>query len=87
MVCIATETQKNKKIIITDNGVLCQDNPEDFSNALAVMARDFTKWDANVIRKTLSHYNWANISENLKKYILKYEQKGRIEKNAIIKSK
>ena len=80
MVCIATETQENKKIVNADNGVLCKDSPEDFCNALAEVTRNLTKWDSNTIRKTLAPYNWAKISENLKKYILNHEQKSILEK-------
>tara|TARA_R110002051_G_C8558213_1_gene473763 strand:- start:164 stop:796 length:633 start_codon:yes stop_codon:yes gene_type:complete len=75
MVCIATETQENKKIVNADNGFLCKDTAEDFCNALAEIARNFNKWDSNTIRKTLVDYNWENISENLKKYILGHQQK------------
>ena len=85
MVCIATETQENKKIINTDNGVLCKDSAEDFCNALTLIAKDITRWDSHCIRKTLAHNNWANISENLKVFILDHEQKDGVEKSAITK--
>ncbi|MEQ8217685.1 MAG: glycosyltransferase [Arenibacter sp.] len=84
MVCIATETQENKKIVNAYNGVLCKDSPEDFCDALAEVTRNLTKWDSNTIRKTLEPFNWAKISENLKKYILNHEQKSILEKKAII---
>jgi len=70
MVCIATETQENKKLITTENGLLCRDNPESFCKALTIVSRNLADWDSKLIRSTLSQYNWINISESLKKYIL-----------------
>ncbi len=85
MACIATETQENKKLITFNNGFLCQDNPESFCRALTEFSKDLKKWDSSIIRNTLSHYNWANISENLKNYILnQHQQKCNIEKSATI---
>lgn len=86
MVCMATEIQENKKLITSENGLLCQDNPESFCIALIEFSKDLKKWDSNMIRNTLSHYNWANISENLKNYILSQPQlKCKIERSAPIK--
>ena len=85
MACIATETQENKKLITFNNGLLCQDNPESFCRALTEFSKDLKKWDSNMIRNTLSHYNWANISENLKNYILNQPvQRYNIELSATI---
>tara|TARA_R110000868_G_scaffold208304_3_gene457754 strand:+ start:1204 stop:2268 length:1065 start_codon:yes stop_codon:yes gene_type:complete len=70
MACIATETQENKKIINSFNGVLCQDNPESFCRALKDICENFTVWNSDIIRKTQSHSTWYSISENLKEYIL-----------------
>ena len=83
MACIATETKENRKLITSKNGFLCQDNPESFCIALTEFSKDLKKWDSNIIRNTLAHYNWANISENLKNYILNQHQlKCNIEKSA-----
>lgn len=70
MACIATETLENKKLINFENGVLCQDNPEGFCNALLEVSQNPARWDSLIIRGTLSNFSWANISEKLKNYIL-----------------
>lgn len=86
MACIATDTQENKKLITPTNGILCQDNPESFCRALTDYSTDLKKWDSNSIRNTLSHYNWTNISKNLKNYILnQHQQKCNLEKSSTIK--
>ncbi|MBC8770463.1 glycosyltransferase [Arenibacter sp. BSSL-BM3] len=75
MVCIATETQENKKIVNADNGVLCKDSPEGFCKALSEVSKDLVKWDSKIIRKTQSNSTWATISKNLKNYILNSDPK------------
>ncbi|WP_181938042.1 MULTISPECIES: glycosyltransferase [unclassified Arenibacter] len=75
MVCIATQTQENKKIINADNGVLCKDTPEAFCGALVEISNNLTKWDSQLIRNTQSNSTWANIALNLKNYILKSNQR------------
>lgn len=70
MVCIATDTSENKLLINNQNGVLCSDNPNSFSNALMEVFEMQSKWNSNEIRSTLKNNSWEAISIGLKNFIL-----------------
>ena len=74
MVCIATETKENKKLINSENGVLCRDNPLSFCKALTSIYNNRNKWDSERIRNTLSDYTWDNIAEGLRYFLLEKEE-------------
>ncbi|UBM62458.1 glycosyltransferase [Candidatus Sulfidibacterium hydrothermale] len=68
--CIATSTLENKKLINNDNGILCEDTPESFYEALVSTFKRLDKIKPQTISKTLSDYSWENIiNKNLKKYL------------------
>lgn len=72
MVCIATNTYENRLLISKENGVLCDDNPESFANALENIIEKKNSYDSDKIRKTLQQYTWENIVNNhLKPVLLK----------------
>jgi len=70
MPCIATKTSENIKLITTENGVLCEDNPESFSNALEKMMLKKSNFNSKLIRESLVDYSWENIVKNTLKPIL-----------------
>ncbi len=61
MVCIATNTYENRLLINKENGVLCNDNPESFANALENIIAKKDLYNSEKIRKTLQRYTWENI--------------------------
>lgn len=61
MPCIATNTYENRLLINKNNGVLCDDNPESFANALEEIISNSKKYESEKIRQTLSEYTWENI--------------------------
>ena len=70
MPCIATNTYENKLIVSSLNGVLCDDNPESFSQALLDMHKRLKKFRSETIRNTLIDCTWENIVKNIFKPIL-----------------
>lgn len=70
LLCIATSTYENKKLITEDNGILCIDNSESFSDALMNVYINRNKFDSKKIRKTLLDYKWETIvKHNLLNYL------------------
>lgn len=64
MICLATNTNENKKIINDDNGKLCVDDIEGFKNALLEIYDKIENYDSILIRKTVEKYAWSKIVEN-----------------------
>lgn len=64
MVCIATKTNENEKLISEDNGILCEDNPESFASAIEFYCRRFSLYDYEKITKSLSSNKWTYIINN-----------------------
>lgn len=65
LVCIGTNTYANRRIINKNNGVLHDDNPEAFKNALVAIYNNRYKYNSTEIKITLKDYYWANIVENI----------------------
>lgn len=61
MVCIATNTSMNRNVIKKNNGVLCNDTPESFANALEEISQNFQLYDSSIIRESCSKWSWRNI--------------------------
>ena len=61
LVCVATSTYSNKKIITPTNGILHQDNAASFQNALETMLKNKEQYDSQLIRESLHKYQWENI--------------------------
>jgi glycosyltransferase involved in cell wall biosynthesis len=61
MVCMATDTFENRKLINDDNGVLYQDNPTSFADAFNKVLSNKVNYNSHVIRQTLKDYTWRNI--------------------------
>jgi len=71
MVCIATKTYENSKLINNRNGVLCDDTPESFARALEQVYNRRDTFHSDQIRNTLKNFTWENIVENNLKMFLK----------------
>jgi len=70
MPTIGTNTTENKKIIHETNGVLIDDNPNDFYCGLCELHKNKEKYNSNAIRLTCNSNTWENIVENnLRKYL------------------
>ncbi len=70
LVCIGTNTEENKKLINSKNGVLCENTPESFAQSLKQLYMHKNTYQSYSIKKTLSEYTWNNIiRKKLKPYI------------------
>lgn len=69
LICIATETSENKKIITKKLGVLCKDNPESFKNELIKVYQNRESYYKNIIENS-KEYSWKDIVKNNLKIIL-----------------
>lgn len=67
MVCLATRTKANDEIICSENGVLCYDSPESFSESLEIVNDNLHKYKSEIINKTLKDFSWENITINILK--------------------
>ncbi len=61
LVCIATNTVENKKLLNDLNGLLCEDSPESLSNAIEIFYSRKNNFSSNEIRNTLLEYKWEKI--------------------------
>ena len=64
MVVLATETTENRRVITTENGVLCRDTPEGFCSALADLHRLRVTYDSAPIRLGTERHTWAHITRD-----------------------
>lgn len=71
LVCIATETDENKKIINKKNGVLCKDNLNSLSEALHVVQKNLEIYDCKELSFTVYENTWENISKSIFLKIIK----------------
>jgi len=70
MFIIATNTKENRKYINSENGILCEDNPESFFESLVKIYNIRSSIDSEKIRTSLKEYNWENIVQNKLKPLL-----------------
>jgi glycosyltransferase involved in cell wall biosynthesis len=64
MPVVATATVENARLVSTDNGVLCNDSAEAFSEALLQCIDRFPRYRSTDIRATLSNCSWDRIAED-----------------------
>ena len=67
---IATGTIENVKIINNSNGVIIQDTPEAFSEAIYKLYLNRFELNDKTIRSSLQKFTWSNIIENKLKPVL-----------------
>lgn len=58
---IGTATMENKKVITSENGILIQDSPEAFADALKYIEENKAGFKESDIRESLKKYAWRNI--------------------------
>lgn len=71
LVCIASNTAENRKVIDDSNGILCMDNPSSFAQGLITLRSRFSTFDSQEIRDSLIEHNWNSIVNKSLKPILK----------------
>lgn len=64
MVCIATSTSENEKIINRTNGILCNDNSTSFKDALVYLFNNKKLYNSEDIIKTLGEHEWRIVINN-----------------------
>lgn len=62
--CIATATSANKDIISKENGMLIQDNPKAFADALGYILLNKVHFKSEKIVSSLKKYQWKEIVAN-----------------------
>lgn len=61
LVCLATNTSENRRIINSINGVLINDNPEDFNIGLNKIIASKEAFSSGKIRQSVIGFTWQNI--------------------------
>lgn len=69
MVCIATDTIENRKVITENNGILVKDNEESLFQGMEKILKLRTKYKRDVIVKEANRYTWESIYSILKNII------------------
>ena len=62
---IATNTLENRISLKTDCGILCEDNPESFSEALKKFIQERDKFNSESIKRAYLDYRWEHIVRNI----------------------
>ena len=71
MAVIATNTNENRLLIRSNNGVLCNDCPDSFAKALGILIRN--TYDSEDIRNSMMKYHWKNLVDEILKPFLDTE--------------
>ncbi len=64
LVCLATNTAANKELIFDTNGVLHDDNPEAFYQALNIVYKNRHLYNYSSIKSSLHQFHWEQIVQN-----------------------
>ncbi len=64
LICLGTNTTANKEIINSTNGVLCEDNPEDFCRGLMNIKDRLDIYNIKKMQKTVENNSWELIVKN-----------------------
>lgn len=64
LVCIATNTHENLKVINSDNGIICCDNPSAFAKSIESLFQTKGQYRTEIIRSSVDFSNWENIVKN-----------------------
>lgn len=70
LITLATATDENKKIIKSENGVLCEDNAKSFSESLEKIYKNLDSYDSKKIIKSVEKNTWQEIVKNILEPIL-----------------
>lgn len=63
LVCIATSTTENKRLIVQENGILCDDTVKSLSESIYKFYINRQMYNSRLVRDSLLKYSWANIVE------------------------
>ncbi len=69
MICIATDTFENRRLINENNGILCKDTAESFSLGLSKIFGNMANYHSADIRNTLKEYSWETTALRLDLYL------------------
>ena len=58
---LATNTDANKQLICSKNGVLCNDSPDAFFLALEKLYKERSRFVFTDITQSMEQYSWKNI--------------------------
>ncbi len=72
LVCIATDTFENRKVINESNGILINEGAMEFYKGLEHIYRNLDNYNSRQISESAAKYSWKNIVDNiLKPYIIR----------------
>ena len=69
MAAIVTSTFENKKIVLPQCGVLCNDNPQSFADSLMQLYQNRDKYNSASIKKSVEYYTATNVVSLLHDYL------------------
>lgn len=72
LVCLATATEANKKIINEENGILITDTVEEISKGLEYLYNNIDRYSHSDIANNASNYSWENIFEQFNHQLLEW---------------
>ena len=61
IICIATRTSENKKLISPVNGILCDDNPQSLCSAIEEYYINRDSFNCTKVKKSLQNHQWKII--------------------------
>lgn len=61
LICVATSTSENVKVISSENGILCHSTPDSFFQALTLLYENRLKYDWMKVKQSLSNHSWESI--------------------------
>lgn len=64
LVVIATDTYENSIMMDEKTGVICQDNPESFAEAIELVNNRLNSYSEITIRSTFEPFFWEKVAEN-----------------------
>lgn len=78
LICIATNTKENKKIINSKNGILIEDNSNSLYHGLKQAYNQLNNFSRKEVSDSVKEYTWENIHKNILIPLIEKE----IEKNS-----
>ena len=67
LICLATDTYENRKIINSGNGVLINEGADEVFKGLEEIYKNINNYDSDFIMDSSRKYSWENIVENILK--------------------
>jgi glycosyltransferase involved in cell wall biosynthesis len=65
MPVIATNTTENRNVISPENGIICEDNPDSFYEALKKIVKNSDEYSSEKIKNSVINNSWENIVKNI----------------------